>query len=933
MKKLLGILVFALTLFQIFSLTASEINLDQKIPFDQEIVYGKLDNGLTYYIKKNTTPKKKARIDLIIKAGSLMEDDDQLGLAHLIEHMVFNGTKDYPKNKIDEYFNSIGLSIGADFNAFTGFEKTVYTFSIPTEKTGFIEQGIHILSDISNFANLNDQSFEKERKIVEEEWRGSLGKDKRLFDEIKKVYFLNSKFAKRLPIGDIDIIRNFTYETAIRYYNDWYRPDLMAVVAVGDFDEKYVEELIKKYFSKIKSKNKKRDLPVTIIPNYNKSIYVVQSDPEQEESEIRILTKNKSIKLETLRDVRISFIGNFCSNIVQKKLSNILTDNKTPLLSTYIGRFNLTLDNEFHIFAASLKEKEIKEGVNFLLTEIERVKQNGFLLEDLENEKKEQINYLEQSLEADKTRETNSIVDELSRNFLENEFVTGVKNELEITKQLLTTISIEDLNEYFQNWFNYNDRIINVILPDKLKNSLSEEDFLAIEAKVKKGKYSQFKSLIKDEPLIKEELSGSKIITIRKYPSVKTIEFRLENGVRVFLKPTKNKEKSFYFKARSMGGYSHAKLEDLFSTRIVEEAIDQSHLGNFSRIELDNKISSSFADVNIILNNFQEGLSGQAVTKNTKELFELIYLNFTSVNFNQTVIENIKISLREDVRNENLNPDTIFFKKLIHAYYKGHPRKKPLTLKDIDQISLDKVTNFYKDRFSDASDFVFTFVGDFKVNEMKPYIEKYLGSLPSINRQESFIDHKVRIEDQKKNIIVKENSENKSTNYRIYNNLFKNNIKNRSTLYVLENILNRILHERIRENQNLVYYIGAHIDINYFPTQNYSLYISFSSDSKNNDLIFKKIDEILQEFKKTKYDKSYIEDAKLNRINSIKESLQSNVFLASAMNSYLFEDQPITTINQLKSAAKSVSSWDIMNYAKRTFTDNFIQASLLPKEN
>ena len=222
MKKLLGILVFALTLFQIFSLTASEINLDQKIPFDQEIVYGKLDNGLTYYIKKNTTPKKKARIDLIIKAGSLMEDDDQLGLAHLIEHMVFNGTKDYPKNKIDEYFNSIGLSIGADFNAFTGFEKTVYTFSIPTEKTEFIRQGIHILSDISNFANLDDQSFEKERKIVEEEWRGSLGKDKRLFDEIKKVYFLNSKFAKRLPIGDIDIIRNFTYETAIRYYNDWY---------------------------------------------------------------------------------------------------------------------------------------------------------------------------------------------------------------------------------------------------------------------------------------------------------------------------------------------------------------------------------------------------------------------------------------------------------------------------------------------------------------------------------------------------------------------------------------------------------------------------------------------------------------------------------------------------------------------------------------
>ena len=931
MKKLFELLVIIFIFFQCISTNATEINLDKKIPLDKEITYGKLDNGLTYYIKKNTSPKKKATIHLIVKAGSLMEDDDQLGLAHFIEHMVFNGTKNFPKNAIEEYFNSIGLSIGADFNAFTGYEKTVYKFNIPTEKKENIEKGIHILSEISNFAILDDESFEKERKIVEEEWRLGLGREKRLFEELNEYYFLNSKYAKRTIIGDINIIRNFSNETARRFYNDWYRPDLMAVIAIGDFDPKYVEDLVKKFFNKVKTKNK-RPLPDTTIPKYQKTLFVAQKDPEQTRTVINILNKNLKLKLDTARNFREVTIGSLCIRIFQQRLNSILLDKKSSLLSAHIGTYNLTLNNEFYYIEAQLKEDEIKEGINILFTEIERVKQNGFTPKELEIEKEKIMLSHEQAIKAKKTRSTNSIVEEYTRNFLENEFVSGEEREYELMKQLLPTISINDLNNHFLNWLRFDDRIINIKYPEKIENIISKDELLNLETKIQKNKLSQFASLVKDEPLLEKKLPGSKIIFTKKYPSINTREFRLENGVRVFLKPTKNKEKSFSFLATSMGGYSHANLTELPSAKITENLISESGLGNFSRVELVNKVHPYFVKVEVWIEPYQEGLKGEAITKYTKELFELIYLNFTSVNFNEVGLENVKSYLREKVINENLNPSRVFFKKVFHAFYQNHPRRKPWSLDLIDQIKLDRINNFYMDRFADSSDFVFTFVGDFLIDEMRPYIEKYLGSLPSINRKENYIDRNVRIENKSKYIEVRENSEKKSTNYRIYSQRFENIIKNRTTLYVMENILNRILREEIRKKQNLVYSIYASIlRTDHFPTQSYAFYITFDSDPKNNDLIFSEIDRILEKLKNGDFEENYIDEAKLNLINQINENIQKNSFLASAINKYFIENESITTFNNLGEVAQSISNYEIDKFLKKTFTDNFIQATLLPK--
>ena len=334
----------------------------------------------------------------------------------------------------------------------------------------------------------------------------------------------------------------------------------------------------------------------------------------------------------------------------------------------------------------------------------------------------------------------------------------------------------------------------------------------------------------------------------------------------------------------------------------------------------------------MVIGPYQEGLNGRAITKYTKELFELIYLNFTSVRFNDVGFENIKSILREKIRNENLDPSKVFFKKIRHILYKNHPRMQPWDLNLIDQIRLDKINNFYMDRFADSSDFVFTFVGDFSIDEMKPYIEKYLGSLPSIKRKENYIDHNIRTEKKSKNIEVKENSEEKSVNYRFYSHKFKNNIKNRTKLYILTNVLERILREEIREEKNLTYSINAGLlQRVQFPTQSYTFYIVFDSDPKNNDLIFSEIDRILEKLKNGDFEENYIDEAKLNHLNQIDENIQKNSFLAYAINTYFFENESITTLNNLAKAVQSITNYEIGKISKKTFTDNFIQATLLPK--
>ena len=405
MKKLLMILILGLLWCNLSF--ANIDDLDEKLTLNKEIIYGKLDNNFTYYIKQNIKPKKKATIHLILKAGSLMEDDDQLGLAHLIEHMVFNGTKSYPKNEIDDYLNSIGLQIGSDYNATTGFEKTTYKMEIPTDDISKLEKGLHILSEMVGYATLDDSSFEKEKKIVEEEWRSDLGKSKRLYEEYKKYLYKDSRFLVRQPIGDIEIIKNFSHDVARRFYDDWYRPDLMGIIAVGDFDPSYVKKIVEKYFSKLENKNN-RPVPNTLLPKYNDTIFLNQSDEEQASILFIIRNKNKKLVLDTAKNLREKLIYDLIIKIVNYRFDSLNEKRKMDYDFALVNKGIITSKTDIFMIGGFLKENRIKEGLESILIELERIRQNGFLEKELELYKKKIISFNEQRLESKKTRENNS---------------------------------------------------------------------------------------------------------------------------------------------------------------------------------------------------------------------------------------------------------------------------------------------------------------------------------------------------------------------------------------------------------------------------------------------------------------------------------------------------------------------------------------------
>ena len=927
MKKIFCIFIIFFFFFNISK--ADKLGLNSNLKLNNEIIYGKLDNGFTYYIKRNLKPKNKASIHLILKAGSLMEDDNQLGLAHLIEHMVFNGTKSYPKNEMDKYLNSIGLQIGSDYNASTGFETTTYKMELPTENYLYLEKGIHILSEMVGHANLTDASFEKERKIVEEEWRSGLGKNQRLYDELQNYLFQNSKFALRQPIGDMEIIKNFSYETAKKFYNDWYRPNLMGIIVVGDINTDYVKKVIEKNFSKLKNKSN-RISPDSLLPKYNDTIFLNQFDEEQQNILFTIRNKNKKLKLNTARNARTSAIHNLIIAIVNDRLDGLNDKKIMSYDMALINKTSLTSKTDAFFVGGLIKENNIKSGVESILLELERIKQNGFISEELELHKQKSLSFKEQSLKSKKTRDNNSHIKEITRNFLEEEFVIGEEREFEFYKKIYNTIDVNDLNEAFNNWFKYDDRLINFRYPKKNINFISKEEFLSIENKIKNTKLAQFDFSINEKPLIEKKLVAAKIKSQKKHLSIDVIELTLENGVKVFLKKTKNKINYFKFTAQSPGGYSHASVDEYHSSKSTQDLINYwMGFGAFSKSEIKKKIDEQ-TYVDMFYSRFYEGLEGEAKTQKFEELLKLIYLRFSPLEIEEVVFKNYISSLKEEKRNEKLDNNGEFSKKVFQKLCNDHKRCNYTRFEDLDKIKINIIKNFYNDRFLDASDFVFTFVGDFEFDNILPHIQRYLGNLPTINRTESYIDNKVYYNGRGK-FEEKNNNENQASVRYVFSANYENLAKNRAIIYLSNIILNKFLNQEIREKQKLVYSIGSFQSLQPLPKPNHLMFIYFDCDPNNVQNIINEIDKFLLNIKNGNLDNQYIDDAKKKYLNDFKKNKQTNDFWISVITQYYFNNENFNKIKNFEILINSLIKSDIVDYFNNTFKENFLLASFLPK--
>jgi zinc protease len=917
----------------ISNVNAAEIDLKKILPMDPKITYGKLDNGVTYYIKNNQLPKNKAYVELVIKAGSLHENDDQQGLSHLLEHMAFNGTKSYLKSKIDEYLRSLGLSLGADFNASTSYERTIYKFQIPTSDEKYLDTGIHILSEIGSELTLEDEAFDKERKIVEEEWRRGLGKLDRI-NELQKPYlFKNSKYLERDPIGTMDVIRNFKYETAKEYYRQWYRPELMGVFIVGDIDQKKAEQIIKKHFTSIKAKTPAIEKPLGTVPKYNETVFANITDPEISGLYIQLLNREPKLFIETGVNYKDHLIRYLTDTIFQKRLNRILIEQDSPLISAFVNISELSEQEEMYSVTAMLKEGKVNEGLKFLLNEIERVKQNGFVEDELVLAKKNKLLSLEIFLTQKNTTASGELLDEYKRHFTDKEMASGIDYEFELAKQIMKKITLKEINNNFSKYHQPDDRIVFFKSPEKYKNLLNKEIFMATEQESSKQKLAQSDYTLSKKKLINKELKGSKIVKEFKHKGTDVIELDLANGVKVLLKQTKNEEKEFNFTAKSPGGFSYVPLPALHSIQNTEKIIGESGLGSFTRTELNDLFNPGFVSIAPYFTYSYEGLSGKTISAYQKELFELIYLHFEDINYNKTSIDKLKTELKEYLKLENTDAKARFSKTFAENYYKNNPRALNLTEQEIDKINIEDIKAFYKERFKDGGDFTFTFVGDFKVDELKQLISKYLGSLPTLGRKETSVDDGVRVERELVKYEVFENLEMQSKSIRSYNKSFDYNVKNRFIIFSTEAILKRMLHEEIREKQNLVYSISVqNYGISKFPEPKYSIIIMFESDPNNKDKILKESEKVLEKLKAGDFPDHYLDEVIKGHLRKYELDKQSNRWLVNAISDYYYENEPLETAEILDKVIKSVTKEDIKKLAINTFDNKYIEASLMPKK-
>ncbi|MCL5027655.1 MAG: insulinase family protein [Bacteroidetes bacterium] len=934
MKKFLGFFFFLSLFISVFTF-AQQANLDEQIALDNKVTFGKLSNGMTYYLRPNKKPEHRASLRLVVNAGSILEDDDQQGLAHFVEHMGFNGTKNFKKHELIDYLESIGMKFGPEVNAYTSFDETVYMIEVPTDSIQTVEKGLQILGEWAHNVAFEDDEIDKERGVIVEEWRLGRGAWARMRDKQFPILFKNSQYAVRNTIGNKEIIENFKHDVLRRFYKDWYRPDLMAVVAVGDFDKDWMEKTIKDHFSKIPDPQAERERKIYPVPDNTETLYAIATDPEATQNNIGIYYKMEIQPEKTLGDYRRTLIENLYNSMLNSRFQELAQKADPPFIYAMSGNGRFIRSSDVYYLGAMVKDNGIELGLETILREGERVKQFGFTQSELDREKKSMLSRLEQMYnERDKT-ESSRIINEYVRNFLQDEPSPGIEYEFEMSKQLLPGIKLEEINQLTSKFMPDKNRVVMLNAPEKKGVLIPDEKELSkVIAKVSGEKLTAYEDKVSTQPLVDKIPAGSKVVSEKEIPDLKITEWQLKNGVKVVLKSTDFKNDEVNFQATSPGGTSLASDDAYIPASTASDLVSQSGVGNFDMISLQKMLAGKVVRVYPYLGELSEGLKGSASPKDLETMFQLIYLYFTSPRTDSSAFQSYQSKMKSYLVNRNLSPNAAFQDTLELTLAQYNSRRYPWTEKTLDKMDLGKSIQIYKDRFADASDFTFVFVGNFDKGKIKPLIETYIGGLPSINRKENWKDLNIN---PPKGVIakdVKKGIEPKSMVNLTFTGPYEWGYQNNFDLYSMRNVLDIKLREIIREEKGGTYGVWVSSTGQKYPDQEYNISITFGcSPARVNELV----DAVLQtidSLKTTPVDDIYITKVKETQKRSREVDLKDNNFWLNTLQRYYFYDMDLSQIMKDPERTENLSKDAIMNAAQKYFNmDNYVKVVLYPEKS
>ena len=929
-----SVCIFLVTLLVSTGLLAQDA-LKKPVPFDPNVRKGKLANGFTYYIRKNTEPKKRAELYLLNKAGAILEDENENGLAHFTEHMHFNGTKNFPKNELVSYLQRAGIKFGDDLNAYTSWDQTVYQLPVPTDSAEIFNKAFVVLEDWAHNVTMEAAEIDKERGVILEELRGGKGAQKRMRDKYFPIILNGSKYAKRNIIGTEEILKNFKYETIRNFYKKWYRPDLQAIVAVGDFDIDAVEKTIKERFGKIPKAINPKPFPKYPIPYHKDTKVAIVTDPEQPYTIAQVIHKLPKAPEKTMNDTREGIKRNLFNAMLGTRLQEQTQKADPPYLFAQSGYSGFIGDYDSYYTVAVAKPGGLERSLKAALDENIRVKKFGFVASELDRAKKQYSTETDKRLkEKDKTKSVN-YVNEYMSNFYEGASSMGIETYAEFVKNQIDGIKIEEINALVNKFLQAENRAVVIMAPEKDKDKLPTEAQIVGWINGAGADVLAYEDKVMTKPLVENIPAGAKVTAVNVIKEIGVVELTLGNGVKVVMKPTDFKNDEILISARSFGGSSLYGDKDFMSASMADNVVGASGIGDYNQTQLAKYLAGKTVEVSPFVGETEEGFYGSSSPKDLETALQMIYGYFTKPGKDADAIKGAMASQRDFIKSSTASPqpESVFSDTLSATLGGYNFRRLPMSVERFDLANTDRAYEIYKDRFADASDFTFFMTGNFKPDDVKPLIEKYLGALPSTNRKESYKDLGIRIPAGKITKNVYKGIEAKSRASLVFSGDYTYNDDNNLQLDALEEILNIKLIEVIREKESGVYGIGAQSSYSKIPAQQYSFRIGYGTGPERVEELFTKTMAVVEEIKKNGATQADIDKFKAETRRTMEVKMKENNFWQEQLiDAHTNGTDPKTVLNW-EEDLKKVTVESTKAAANQYLSgDNLVKVVLLPEK-
>lgn len=924
------------TFMAILLIVASlSLNSQTKTPLDPSVKKGVLSNGMTYYIKHNARPEKRAELRLAVKVGSVVEDDDQKGLAHFCEHMAFNGTKSFPRQDLVNYVESIGMGFGPDLNAYTSYDQTVYMLKVPTDNRETLLKGLKIIEEWGTSVSYENPEIDKERGVISEEHRLYRGAESRIALKQMPISYYKSKYAERDVIGDTNIIGKAPYAALKRFYSDWYRPDLMAVLVVGDIDVDDIEKIIKENFSKYTNPTNERKREIYPVPFHDDVLVSVETDKELSFPSVEFTILHDKIDKSITENMKKLITQSLAYSIISNRLNEYVSKPNPPFQYAYTYYADYEGDKDAFKAVAMAKGDNVSFSFKVLFKEVFRALKTGFNESELNRTKAEYLRYTEQAVaEKDKT-ESNRIVDRLVSEFLFNDPVPSPEYSLESLKKVFSQITVDDLNKAIKEMVTENSVKLLVSAPEREGANLpTKEQILTMYKKTKDDNYELYVDEVPTKPLLDAKIKPGKITKTENNQELNYTTFELSNGVKIILKPTDFKNDEVLLNANSYGGTSLvSNLDDYFSAENAPSIFAESGIGPYNQTQFAKYAAGKILSLRTGINDFSEYISGQTSPKDMETFFQMIYLTFTDPRLDSDAFKAYIDNSIQNLKNSAESPETAFYDTLSNVMSNYHPRYGSQTLEKINKIDFEKVYKLYKERFSDASDFIFYFAGAFTLETISPLIEKYIASLPTKGIKETWKDDGLTRPKEKLVKNIKKGVEFKSNVVYNYYGDYNYNVKSNIILYALQECIDIRLREVVREEKGGTY--GAYISIYPMkrPKPQYAINLGWGCSPDRVEELSKSVEQIIFDMQAKSLDGTYLQKFRETIKRSRETSQRQNYWWLRQLQSINDNNITIEEFKKYLDIANEITPLDIQNAAKQYLPVNkFCKFVLYPED-